>query len=304
MSLLNRGKTCGVACFGLMLAAMSGTAPGDPPTERPNLTEPVYRVTSKLPPSERESLTTAVATVAPHPLDPALEMARHAQSQIDKTVRDYTCTLIKRERINGKLLDHEYMQAKIRHAQMENGKVVKPFAVYLKFLKPAAVRGREVIYVEGANQGNVIAKEAGLTGRFVGRVELPPTGMLAMRNNRYPITEIGIETLVERLIEKGERDRKHDECEVHFYRGSKISDRTCTCLEVVHPQSRAHFDFNVAKIYIDDEFNVPIRYEAYSWPAAGTKEPELLEEYTYLNLKFNVGLTDLDFDPANPAYGF
>ena len=33
-------------------------------------------------------------------------------------------------------------------------------------------------------------------------------------------------------------------------------------------------------------------------------EPELMEEYTYLNLKLNNGFTDADFDIKNPNYRF
>jgi hypothetical protein len=45
-----------------------------------------------------------------------------------------------------------------------------------------------------------------------------------------------------------------------------------------------------------------VRYESYDWPRTPGGQPELIEEYTYLNLKFNVGLTDADFDRGNPAY--
>ena len=31
---------------------------------------------------------------------------------------------------------------------------------------------------------------------------------------------------------------------------------------------------------------------------------QLLEEYTYTNIKINVGLTDADFDTKNPNYKF
>ncbi len=39
---------------------------------------------------------------------------------------------------------------------------------------------------------------------------------------------------------------------------------------------------------------------AEEWRAA----PELIEAYTYLNMKLNVGLTDADFDIHNPVYRF
>jgi Protein of unknown function (DUF1571) len=60
----------------------------------------------------------------------------------------------------------------------------------------------------------------------------------------------------------------------------------------------------VARIFVDDELNVPIRYESYDWPEQAGGQPELIEEYTYLNLKLNNGFTDADFDIRNPNYGF
>lgn len=68
----------------------------------------------------------------------------------------------------------------------------------------------------------------------------------------------------------------------------------CTVLTVTHPVARPYFDFHIAQIFIDDELNVPIRYCAYSWPTSPGGEPVLLEEYTYQNLKTNIGLTDAD----------
>ena len=50
--------------------------------------------------------------------------------------------------------------------------------------------------------------------------------------------------------------------------------------------------------------SMPIRFEKYSWPPTPDGEPVLEEEYTYLRVKTNVGLTDQDFDIGNPEYRF
>ena len=67
---------------------------------------------------------------------------------------------------------------------------------------------------------------------------------------------------------------------------------------------RKHFRFHLARIFIDDELQVPIRYAAYLWPAREGGKPVLDEEYTYLNLKLNNGFTDRDFDYRNEKYRF
>jgi hypothetical protein len=237
-----------------------------------------------------------------HPLDPALKIAREGLQVINDSVRDYTATIIKRERIGGKLSDYHYLDAKIRHERTEGGLVAVPFSVYLKYLSPKNVKGREAIWVEGRNNNKLIAHEAGLVGLFP--VYLKPDGMLAMHNNRYPITKIGFKNLIEELIEKAEEDRNKGDCEVNFYDEAKVDGRPCRMIEVIHPERDPRFDFFRAQIYIDKELNVPIRYAAWTWPLREGAPPVLEEEYTYRGLKLNVGLTDRDFDPDNPAYNF
>ena len=70
------------------------------------------------------------------------------------------------------------------------------------------------------------------------------------------------------------------------------------------PTPRRNFRFHIARIFVDDELNLPIRYESYDWPEEEGGKPQVLEEYTYLNLKLNNGFTDADFDIRNPNYQF
>ena len=58
-----------------------------------------------------------------------------------------------------------------------------------------------------------------------GTVSIKPDGPIAMRNQRYPLTELGILNLTRRLVEVGEQDVKYGECEVKFYEGAKINNR-------------------------------------------------------------------------------
>ncbi len=241
---------------------------------------------------------------APHPLDPALDVARSCLKHVQKNIVDYTAILIKREYVNGGVGDYQYMGVKIRNRREKNGKIDVPFSVYMTFLKPTAIKGREVIYVENQNNGNLVAHEGGMKGRFLPTVELDPNGMMAMRGQRYPITDLGVENLVVKLIEKGERDRQKPECDVQFRQGATVGGRECTLLSVEHPVEREYFDFYRAEIFIDNEMKIPVRYCAYSWPTTPGGKPQLLEEYTYQKVRLNVGLTDKDFDRNNSKYRF
>jgi hypothetical protein len=231
-----------------------------------------------------------------HPLDPAIRFAKDSLNRLHATIDDYSCTIVKQERINGELYPQEYMYAEIRNRKVEGQQVITPFSVYLYFLRPEKIKGREVVYVEGWNDGNLAAHEANFL-KIAGVVNLRPDSAMAMRGNRYPITEIGIENLIAKLIEKAERDRQYEECTVQVKEGVKINGQGCTLLEVVHPVQRPHFDFHIARVYIDDSLQLPVRYEAWVWPTVAGGQPELLECYTYLNLKTNLKLEDKNFRP-------
>lgn len=227
-----------------------------------------------------------------HPLVPVLKWAEEGRPEIVK-IKDYTAIMKKQENINGEVKEAQMMDVKIRH---------EPFSVYLKFRYPAKLVGQEVIYVKGQNEGNMFAHGVGFQSRF-GTVKLDPEGFIAMRDNKYPITEIGVLNLVDKLVEVGKKDLKYGECNVEYFENVGVNDRQCTIIQVMHPVPRKNFIFYVARIFVDNELNVPIRYESYDWPEEG-KDPMLIEIYTYEKLKLNVGLTDEDFSIKNSDYGF
>ena len=228
-----------------------------------------------------------------HPLEPCLRWAKTARADIQR-IKDYSCTVIKRERVGGELLGPQSMTVKVRH---------EPFSVYLRFSEPAKLEGREVIYVAGQNHDKLLAHVTGVRQRLLGTVALRPTGSLAMRDNRYPITELGILRLVERLIEVGQNDQKDTHCEVRVS-SSSLNGQSFMCIEVEHPRPQAGLKFHLARIYVDAERNLPLRYEAYDWPTRVEQSPALIEQYTYLDLRVNRGFGDQDFDPGNPDYAF
>ncbi|MEN6449873.1 MAG: DUF1571 domain-containing protein [Thermoguttaceae bacterium] len=256
---------------------------------------PAYQVADR---SEAAAATSAAPALGPaaaneHPLMPVLRWAASGIKDVDM-IQDYSATIAKRERINGKLRNYEYMFVKLRQ---------HPLSIYMCFLGPAELKGQEVIFAEGKNNGNMWAHGVGLQ-RMIGTVSLRPDGPVAMKNQRYPITELGILNMTKRLVEVGEKDKNFGECDVKFYKGAKINGRVCTCIEVVHPVPRKNFVFHMAQIFVDKEWNLPIRYASYDWPHEKGGKPELMEEYTYLNLKLNNGFTDADFDIRNPSYNF
>ena len=238
---------------------------------------------------------------AEHPFDPLLKLAELSLQEIDENIKDYTATLISQVRIGEKVKDEKYLALKIRHARTEGKKKI-PFSVYTLFLKPQANVGQEAIWVEGQNNDNLIGHANGLMN--IKRFYLSPDGPIAMEGNRYPIRLIGMRNLIVKMVDMAKDEREYGECTVTLKRNVEVNGRLCTMFEAAHPVKRDYFDFHIARIYIDDNHNIPVAYEGFLWPEEEGDEPPLLERYFYTDIKFNVGLTDKDFDPSNEEYNY
>jgi hypothetical protein len=237
-----------------------------------------------------------------HPIDPALAIASSSLGHLQDNIEDYTAIFVKRCRVDGVLPPLQYARLKIRTRKISDGHIASPLSVYLDFLKPKSVKGREVIWIENENEGNMIVHQGGLASLLT--LQIDPEGMLAMRGQRYSIREIGLENLLRKIVDTAHSDRQHGECEVEIRRDATFGTTECTLIEITHPVKRDHFRFHQARVYFDNELNLPIRYQAWVWPESPGGIPILDEEYNYFNLNVNGGLSASDFDSANPKYRF
>ena len=225
-----------------------------------------------------------------HALLPALRVARSTQATLQK-VEDYEAAFNKREWIDGKLVVQS-MTIKLRH---------QPFSVYLHFSSPD--KGREVIYNDGRNDGKLQVHLTGLKS-LIGTVSLSPTDDDVMEENRYPVTMIGISNMVAKVIEQWEADVKHGDIDVKYYPNAKLGNLECKVIQTSHPKQRPGVEFQMTRLYIDRNTNLPIRVEQFGFPEEPGQEPPLIEEYTYSNVRANIGLRDIDFNVRNPSYDF
>jgi hypothetical protein len=238
--------------------------------------------------------------------DPRVEARRSAELAIErarqeigtcrekyKKVRDYSCVFHKHERIDGKLVSPHIMAMKAR---------TDPLSIYFKFAQPN--RGREAIYDPAKTGGKILAHDVGLGKFLAGTMVLDPKGSMAMEENRHPISEAGIGALIKIVSDRWDAELDPDESTVAFHPHAKVGDRHCTMIESTHRSRRPEFFFYQVKVFIDQEHGLPIRFEAYDWPKAPGEPGDLVEEYTYSDLKIDVGLIDRDFDTANPGYSF
>lgn len=216
----------------------------------------------------------------------------------------YTTTFHRRERVGGRLLDHETMSVAVRHA---------PYSVYMKWLDGG---GREVLFVEGENDGCMVVRLDGWKGRMLPALRIAPDSPKAMKFARYPATEFGLLELCRRLI----RDRRNDRdsgADVGWWMAAnhRYQGRDCTYfrLEYASPnEAEAARQYRKSVQIIDDETSLPIWVANYGWPAEGDEFADvaaldaatLLEHYEFADLDLAPRFSPDEFDRANPAYGF
>jgi hypothetical protein len=235
-----------------------------------------------------------------HPLTPVYKFATIRYAYMRPRLRDFECMVVKKERIDDELGTRQHIHLKVRCQQIRDGRVVIPYSVYASWVAPQEFVGRKVLYVAGWNDGKMRVRKGG--GRFnYLKVNLSPFSEAVMAESRYPITDVGLVRVAGRMIDMVEEhiliDPQGVNTKVAFFKDAKVSGRTCTRISIEHPQPWPGIGFHKASLYVDDKLHVPVRVESYLWPDEETGETPLLEEYTYIKLRLNVGLNDDDFDP-------
>jgi len=220
------------------------------------------------------------------PLDPALHYLYDAR-QAYQNVRDYTCLFIKRERVKGVLQPENVTTMKVH---------TNPFSVYMRWQAPRNLEGQEVCYVAGKNNGMMRVHSTGLLG-IAGWVSIDPNDPRALENSRHTILEAGIGNLIDKYIQRWEQQRPAGKTQVKIAE-YEFAKRRCIRIEAVCPDSKPGDCYSYRGIvYIDKELKLPIRSEAYDWPRqGGTPGGDLLEVFSYVDLKVNVGLGLNDFN--------
>jgi hypothetical protein len=224
----------------------------------------------------------SVQPVANWPMDYPLRLIAEAKQSF-QGVTDYSCLFVKRERIRGQLQAENLIDMKVRN---------QPFSVYLRWLGPQNLVGQEACYVAGANNGMLRVHSTGLAGA-VGFISVEPTDPRVMQNNRHPITDAGIGRLIDKYGQRWEMERRLNKTQVRVGE-FEYNQRRCMRVEAIHPDNSGGQFYSYRNlVYFDKATHLPIRVENYDWPKqGGPPGGELVESYSYANLRLNVGLGD------------
>jgi len=213
---------------------------------------------------------------------------------------DYSAQFSKQEVVGGELLDEQAMQLKLAH---------KPFSVYLKWMDFDT--GREVIYADGVNDGNMLVHAGGWKARLPA-ISMEPDSSLAMAEARHPITEVGMLNLARKTLEHHRENlatKNFSRCEQT--EDQSIGGRNCLCYVTEYRDAALSKEYRKSIMLIDKEWSVPLFIKNFGWPtdnvtAVGEEldTATMIEQYTYSDVKFRANLTAFDFDRTNEDYGF
>jgi hypothetical protein len=206
--------------------------------------------------------------------------------RMNSLIKDYTCIMYKQERLGKNLQGVEKILLKYRE---------KPKGIYMKWLD-GPWTGRELLYNEALfGAGKVRVREKGALGIIA--MTIPADWEIAKRGSNHTCTEIGMKYLLfmiendyRKVIAKGQLQRKSEGMvEVD---GVKVYKE-----ESWMPRDKklGYYCYHMTH-YLDFLRSLEIKAEVYNW------DDELQESYYYTEIKLNSGLTDKDFDPANPEY--
>ena len=239
--------------------------------------------------------------VSDHPLAWVLKFAHEERAYLQQTVRDFTCRVTKRERIEGELQDYYYIDMRVREQTYAGGQMTQPLSVLLEFLGPSHVEGRRALFVAGENDNKLLVRKGGKRFGYL-VIDIDPFGPSVKRESLMPITEIGFSHLLDRTIRTLQQDvaadPSGDNTIVEHIKTAKINDRPCQMLRITHPLRRDGLQFFSASMSIDSELHVPVRFDVYDWPEAPGQQPPLMAEFTYTNVTLNANLDDANFAPA------
>ncbi len=228
------------------------------------------------------SVPSSGGEVSAAPFLRALEDMERAYALVDH----YTAIFLVHERVDGKLSPEQWIDLKFK----------KPLRFYLRW-REGPNEGRQALYPAGASGKELLVRVPLLVGAVTKMLD--PNSPRAMKGSRHPVTDIGVGRLLEFIAEHARRGLQRRELTPDSDGQRTTFDRPTQRYVLRFPKDSAKgYYCQTAVLDVDRELRLPIYVEIIDW------QNMLVERYGYRDLRLNPGLTDVDFDPKNPEYGF
>jgi hypothetical protein len=199
-------------------------------------------------------------------------------------VDDYTCRLDKRVRKGVRLYEDLGILVKYK----------KPKHYYFRWSQ-GRFKGQEVIFVEGKHKDKLVAHTGGIF-RFI-TLNLDPEGPLAMKRNHHSLRNSGMEKIITLIQSNYALANKKDLGVLNLLGERRIDGKNVWMVEGDFPADHGFYAQNIT-LYFCPTVKLPVKISIHD----GFER--LMEEYVFHDLKINVGLTENDFIPSNPKYGY
>lgn len=199
-------------------------------------------------------------------------------------ISDYTCTLEKKVNKDGVVYYDPEISVKFK----------KPAHYYFKW-GSGKFKGQEIIFAENRYHNKIVAHSGGLLGFIT--IHLDPEGSIAMKRNHHSLRRSGMEKIFDILGESYNRYKITGYGSISLMGESGMDGRDVWVIQGEFPENMG---FYAAKIILclDKVNTLPLKITVYDWSGA------LYEEYSFHDLRINVGLDEKDFDPENIKYNF
>jgi hypothetical protein len=227
----------------------------------------------------------AAAAESARPADALSGMLTDARAAHART-RDYSGTFTRQERLNGTLGAEQVGEMKMR---------VNPVGIHVRFARPEAIAGMEVVYSSVRKDGKIGYRPPGAVGRRgIQKLDMEDSKFLAA--NRHPVKEWGMGPIIELIATATAREKALNNPVEVFTSDYQFDKRNVTKYEIY--TRRPHAARYAAKmvVYVDKETRLPVRFEAYGDAKPGALTGELLEAYSFTDLKLNSGLGENAFE--------
>jgi hypothetical protein len=126
-------------------------------------------------------------------------------------------------------------------------------------------------------------------------VSLDPQSPRARGASKYAITEAGLGYLIERFATGWQLEDRLGCTDVRIEVG-EFNGRPGLRVETIHPRKVEGLIFHRSVVWFDQMTNLPMRVENYDWPRVGETHCDLAEQFSFVNVRLNVGLSDEVFN--------
>jgi hypothetical protein len=204
-----------------------------------------------------------------------------------RDVKGYACNFAKHERVGGKLQDPEEIDVAFRE---------QPYSVLFIWEKGAR-QAERTLFVEGENDGNMLARPAGRFARRIAGdvVSRDPDGREALRGGRYSIKGFGMKNGMARAYRTWKTAEEKGTLHVELLgekRVKEAGDRLCYVVHRTKYEKPEEDGVADCVLYVDKE----------TWLQVGSvlkdKDGDLIAEYYFRDIKLNPKFKQDQFSKA------